>query len=112
MAYSGTGPAVTVACGRSAAGAGVAGFTGAKNIGDGVLLVCWAWTASLLTRDPLSIATAPLMVRMGWLSFAVFASVISDRHNRKRLILIADRFPVLLLALFAGIIFTTTPLTR
>jgi hypothetical protein len=52
------------------------------------------------------------MVRMGWLSFAVFASVISDRHNRKRLILIADGFPVLLLALFAGIIFATTPLTR
>ena len=103
---------MTVACGQSFGGAGATGLTGAKNIGDGVLWVCWAWTASLLTRDPLSIATAPLMVRMGWLSFAVFASVISDRHNRKRLILIADGFPVLLLALFAGIIFAVTPLTR
>ena len=103
---------MTVACDQSPAGADTAGLTGAKNIGDGVVLVCWAWTASLLTRDPLSIATAPLMFFMGWLSFAVFASVISDRHNRKRLILIADGFPVLLLALFAGIIFATTPLTR
>ena len=83
--------------------------TGATNIGDGVLLVCWAWTASLLTRDALLIAAAPLMVRLGWLAFAVFAGVIADRFNRKRLILIADSFRFLLLAVFSSVVYLYTP---
>ena len=83
--------------------------TGATNTGDGALLVCWAWTASLLTRDALLIAAVPFMVRMGWLAFAVFAGIIADRFNRKRLILIADGSRFLLLAGFSGVVYLSTP---
>ena len=84
--------------------------TGATNVGDGILLVCWAWTASLLTRDPILIALAPFMVRLGWLVFAIFAGVIADRYNRRNLIIAADfcRF-FLMFALFVYV-FQVSPL--
>ncbi len=83
--------------------------TASTNVGDGILLVCWAWTASLLTRDAILIAAVPFTVRVGWLGFAVFAGVIADRFNRKRLIMAADISRFLLLAAFSGLVCLKVP---
>lgn len=83
--------------------------TASTNVGDGILLVCWAWTASLLTRDAILIAAVPFTVRLGWLGFAVFAGVIADRFNRKRLIMAADISRFLLLAAFSGLVCLKVP---
>ncbi len=83
--------------------------TASTNIGDGMLLVCWAWTASLLTRDAVLVAAVPFTVRVGWLGFAVLAGVIADRFNRKRLIMITDIARFLLLAAFCGLVYLNVP---
>ena len=83
--------------------------TASTNIGDGILLVCWAWTASLLTRDAILIAAVPFTVRVGWLGFAVFAGVIADRFNRKHLIMITDISRFLLLGAFSGLVYLNVP---
>ena len=64
--------------------------TGMTNIADGVAVVVWAWVASLITRDPFLIALMPFALRLPWFLFALPAGIITDRVNRRRLILIAD----------------------
>ena len=52
------------------------GFT---NLADGIATVAWAWLASLLTRDPLLIASVPIALRLPWFLFAIPAGIITDR---------------------------------
>lgn len=63
------------------------GFT---NLADGIATVAWAWLASLLTRDPLLIASVPIALRLPWFLFAIPAGIITDRTDRRRLILLMD----------------------
>ena len=63
------------------------GFT---NLADGIAVVAWAWLASLLTRDPLLVALVPVMLRLPWFFFAIPAGIITDRTDRRRLILLMD----------------------
>ncbi|MEM6941177.1 MAG: MFS transporter [Pseudomonadota bacterium] len=63
---------------------------GLANLGDGIAVVAWAWTASLLTRDPLWIAFLPAALRLPWLLFSLPSGIIADRADRKRLIVMCD----------------------
>lgn len=63
------------------------GFT---NLADGVAIVVWAWLASLMTRDAFLIALMPVALRLPWFLFAIPAGVVTDRMDRKRLILMMD----------------------
>ena len=62
----------------------------AANVGDGIAVIAWAWTASLLTRDPFLIALLPAALRVPWVIFALPACVLADRVDRKRLIVACE----------------------
>lgn len=64
--------------------------SGLTNLADGVATLAWAWVASLLTRDPVLIASVAIALRLPWFLCAIPAGIITDRVDRKRLILIMD----------------------
>ncbi|MGJ8617026.1 MAG: MFS transporter [Sulfitobacter sp.] len=64
--------------------------SGLTNLADGIATVAWAWLASLLTRDPLLIALVAVALRLPWFLFAIPAGVITDRVDRRLLILRMD----------------------
>lgn len=64
--------------------------SGLTNLADGVATVAWAWVASVLTRDPLLIALVPVVLRLPWFLFAVPAGLVTDRVDRRWLIMAMD----------------------
>ena len=66
--------------------------------------------ASLLTRDPIFIALMPVALRMPWFLFALPAGVITDRVDRRRLILTMDVLRAAAFAATAFVIFLSMPL--
>lgn len=64
--------------------------SGMTNLADGIAVVVWAWAASMLTRDPLLIALLPAALRLPWFLCAIPAGIITDRVDRKQLILQMD----------------------
>lgn len=64
--------------------------SGMTNLADGVAVVVWAWLASLLSRDPVYVALMPIALRLPWFLFALPAGIMTDRMNRRRLILAMD----------------------
>ncbi len=76
-----------------------------SNLGDGIAMVAYPWLASAVTRNPLHIAAVAVITRLPWLLFTLPAGVITDRVDRKRLIVWMDvgRFAVTL-AVAAGVL--------
>lgn len=66
--------------------------TAISNLGDGVSGVAYPWLASAVTRSPLLIAVAGFASRLPWLIFTLHAGVITDRFDRKKLIVGMDFF--------------------
>lgn len=64
--------------------------TGISNLGDGIVAVAYPWLASAVTRSPLLIALSLVVSRLPWLVFTLFAGVLTDRFNRKRIIVAMD----------------------
>jgi MFS family permease len=64
--------------------------SGITNLADGISLVVWAWLATLLTREPLVVALLPVAIRLPWFLFSLPAGIITDRTDRRRLILLMD----------------------
>lgn len=83
--------------------------SGLANLGDGIAVVAWAWMASLLTRDPLQIALMPIALRMPWALFALPAGIVTDRVDRRRLILAMDLIRALAFAAAALAILMADP---
>ncbi|WP_210418139.1 MFS transporter [Ruania zhangjianzhongii] len=81
-------------------------FTSATmtNLGDGLMSVAMVWLASTLTRDPTLIALVGLASRLPWLLFSLPAGVITDRYDRRVLVVSMDVVRVLLLAGFAAVL--------
>ncbi len=84
--------------------------SGMTNLADGVAVVAWGWIASLLTRDPLMVALLPVALRLPWMVMALPAGVITDRVDRKRLILAMDGLRALAFAAAALAIWAALPL--
>ncbi|MEP5732220.1 MAG: MFS transporter [Sulfitobacter sp.] len=84
--------------------------SGLVNLADGVAVVAWAWLASLLTRDPLLVALVPVALRLPWFLCAVPAGIITDRTDRRLLILRADIFRGLIFAAVGLVLFAALPL--
>mgnify|MGYP000116594547 CR=1 FL=1 len=61
-----------------------------SNLGNGVSAVAMPWLASALTRSPLTIAIIGLMSQLPWLLFTLPAGVITDRFDRKKIIILTD----------------------
>lgn len=60
------------------------------NLGDGFIVLAVPWLATLMTRDPVAIASVAAAARLPWLLFALPAGVIIDRADRRKLIARAD----------------------
>jgi MFS family permease len=66
--------------------------TGISNLGDGIVSIAYPWLASAVTRSPLLIAVSAVASRLPWLIFTLHAGVLTDRFNRKKLIVVMDTF--------------------
>jgi MFS family permease len=64
--------------------------TAISNLGDGVSMVAYPWLASAVTRSPLLIAAAGFASRLPWLIFTLHAGVLTDRFDRRKLIVSMD----------------------
>ena len=64
--------------------------TATSNLGDGIVAVAYPWLASAVTRSPLLIALSVVVSRLPWLVFTLFAGVLTDRFNRKHIIVSMD----------------------
>lgn len=61
-----------------------------SNIGDGIGLIAYPWLASAITRNPLLIALVAVVQRLPWLLFSLPAGVITDRYDRRILMVWAN----------------------
>ena len=64
--------------------------TAISNLGDGISGVAYPWIASAVTRSPLLIAAAGFASRLPWLIFTLHAGVLTDRFDRRKLIVAMD----------------------
>lgn len=78
--------------------------SGASNLADGIASVAFPWLATLLTRDPFLIALVAFSGRLPWLLLAVPAGVVTDRYDRRHLIVLADSFRLVLAFCVVGLI--------
>jgi len=61
-----------------------------SNLGDGIGLIAYPWLASAVTRNPLLISLVVVVQRLPWLLFSLPAGVITDRYDRKRLMVTSN----------------------
>ena len=61
-----------------------------SNLGDGISSVAYPWLASAVTRSPFLIALIAILSRLPWLIFTLPAGAITDRYNRKKIIVTMD----------------------
>ncbi len=61
-----------------------------SNLGDGIGVIAYPWLASAVTRNPILIAGVAAAQRLPWLLFTLPAGVITDRSDRRRLMVGAN----------------------
>ncbi|MBW4962844.1 MFS transporter [Sulfitobacter sp. CW3] len=81
-----------------------------SNLGDGIAMVALPWLATLLTSDPLLIAAVATAQRLPWLLFALPAGVLTDRADRRLLMVRADIVRVFLMVVTVLMISTQSNL--
>jgi len=78
--------------------------TAISNLGDGVSMVAYPWLASAVTRSPILIAAAGFASRLPWLIFTLHAGVLTDRFDRRKLIVGMDFLRGVLTLVVGGIV--------
>jgi len=61
-----------------------------SNLGDGIGQIAYPWLASAVTRNPLLVALVTVFQRLPWLIFSLPAGVITDRYERRKLMVGAN----------------------
>jgi MFS family permease len=61
-----------------------------SNLGDGISTIAYPWLASAVTRSPILIALIAVLSRLPWLLFTLPAGALTDRWNRKKIIVAMD----------------------
>lgn len=61
-----------------------------SNLGDGIGIIAYPWLASAVTRNGLLIALVAVAQRLPWLFFTLPAGVITDRNDRRTLLVWAN----------------------
>ena len=79
--------------------------TAISNLGDGIAAVAYPWLASAVTRSPFLIALSVVVSRLPWLVFTLFAGVLTDRFNRKRIVVTMNVFNGLLTLVVAAFVY-------
>lgn len=60
------------------------------NLGDGIGLAAGPLLVASRTDRPLLVAMAALLQRLPWLLFGLYAGVVADRHDRRRIVIVAN----------------------
>ncbi len=81
-----------------------------SNLGDGIAAMAFPWLATLLSRDPMAIAMVAMASRLPWLFFSLPVGVLTDRLDRRLLMVQADIFRVILTLGVIALIFSAGPL--
>jgi MFS family permease len=76
------------------------------NIGDGIILAAGPLLIASETREPLLVASAWTLQYLPTMLFGLFAGVVADRVERRRLIVVANLSRVAVLGVLAGTIVT------
>ncbi len=79
---------------------------GMVNLADGVLMTAAALLAVSITRSPLEVSLVSASATLPWLLTTLFAGVVADRYDRRRVMLVTNLVRVLALA--AGVAVVTT----
>jgi MFS family permease len=66
------------------------GSSWASNLGDGIAVAAGPLLIAAQTSDPLLVALAGLLQRLPWLLFGLYAGVLADRVDRRRLVVVVD----------------------
>ena len=61
-----------------------------SNLGDGIGQIAYPWLASAVTRNALLVALVTVFQRLPWLVFSLPAGVITDRYERRKLMVGAN----------------------
>lgn len=66
------------------------GSSWAGNLGDGIAVAAGPLLVASQTSDPLLVALAGLLQFLPWLLFGLYAGVLADRVDRRRLVIVVD----------------------
>jgi MFS family permease len=77
-------------------------------LGDGAFLVALAWQAYTISNAPSALALLGIAMTVPLIALLLFGGVVSDRHNRRRVMLLADLMRAILLALLATLAISGT----
>ena len=72
-------------------------------LGDGAFLVALAWQAYTISNAPTALALLGIAMTVPLIALLLFGGVVSDRHSRRRVMLLADLMRAILLALLAAL---------
>ena len=75
-----------------------------SNLGDGISSVAYPWLASAVTRSPFLIALILILSRLPWLIFALPAGALTDRYDRRKIIVTMDLLRGLITVLVAVVV--------
>jgi MFS family permease len=79
-----------------------------SNVGDGVTFIAYPWLASAVTRSPMLIAMIAVAQRLPWLVFSLPAGVITDRVDRRKIMVSMNVFRTVLTIAVALIVLWQT----
>ena len=77
-----------------------------SNIGDGIMVAAGPLLVASETREPFLVALAWMLQLLPHMLFGLFAGVVSDRVERRRLVAVADLCRVAVLGVLVGTIVT------
>ncbi|MDH3306922.1 MAG: MFS transporter [Acidimicrobiia bacterium] len=78
-----------------------------SNLGDGVAVVAYPWLASAITRDPVQISLIAVVTRLPWLLFSLPAGVLTDRLDRRKLIIWMNGFRFVVTLIVAMVVWAS-----
>jgi MFS family permease len=77
-------------------------------LGDGAFLVALAWQAYTISNAPTALALLGIAMTVPLIALLLFGGVVSDRHSRRRVMLLADAMRAILLTLLAALALSGT----
>jgi MFS family permease len=72
-------------------------------LGDGAFLVALAWQAYTISNAPTALSLLGIAMTVPLIALLLFGGVVSDRHSRRRVMLLADLTRAALLALLGAL---------
>ncbi len=77
-----------------------------SNLGDGISLAAGPLLIASQTKDPVLVASAALLQRLPWLLFGLYAGVLADRLDRRRVVVAMNLARAVVLAVLVGTLVT------